>query len=224
MMDMTGALDGLIDGSARKSGDATGLGTRVLSLRRARGWTLNQLSERTGISASALSKIERDKLSPTYANLVRLARGLKVSTSALFGAEAEAPSQPEGRWSVMRMDEGDIVETVGYVHNFLHMRVPERAITPLIVDHKARTLEEFGPLLQHPGEEFTLVLSGLVELHVAGREPVRLRPGDSVYFDSTQPHAYLAASRSPCRSLGIVSELDQGELSKVLASREAGRN
>lgn len=197
------------------TGDRPGLGARVQDMRKRRGWTLTDLSERSGISPSALSKIERDRLSPTYANIVRLARGLGVNTSELFGGDG-GPVRPEDRLSVMRLDEGDPIDTGNYMHYYLHMRLPARAMTPLIVDHKARTLEEFGPMITHSGEEFSYVLSGVVEVHTGNHPPTRLHPGESIYFDSNMPHAYLAVSRSPCRTLSVCSDLNQDELIHLL--------
>jgi quercetin dioxygenase-like cupin family protein len=96
-------------------------------------------------------------------------------------------------------------------------------MTPIIVTHHARTLEEFGPLVTHPGEEFAFVLSGIVEVHTGDHPPTRLSPGESIYFDSNMPHAYLAVSRMPCRTLAVCSDLDQAELVTLLQGAKAGR-
>lgn len=199
--------------------EPTGLGMRVRDARKKLGLTLIELSAQSGISPSALSKIERDKLSPTYANIVRLARGLNISVTELFGAVGDGELEKE-RFSVMRRDEGDEINTGNYEHYYLHMGLPTRAMTPLIVVHNARTLAEFGPMVSHPGEEFTFVLSGMIEVHAGGHAPTLLSPGDSVYFDSNMPHAYLAASRMPCCTLSVCSDLDQDELRQLLARHQ----
>lgn len=191
--------------------EQTDLGGRVQQLRKRKGWTLTELGEKCGISPSALSKIERNRLSPTYANIVRLAHGLGVNTSELFGGEGGSVPA-EQRLSVMRLDEGDQIDTGSYMHYYLHMRLPVRAMTPLIVDHKARTLEEFGPMIVHSGDEFTYVLSGVIDVYTGDHPPTRLHPGESIYFDSRLPHAYLAVSRGPCRTLSVCTDLDQNEL------------
>jgi transcriptional regulator with XRE-family HTH domain len=198
--------------------DKSALGMMVKEARKRRKWTLTELSERCGISPSALSKIERNRLSPTYSNIVRLARGLDISTSELFGGGGEIGAA-ESRFSIMHVDEGDIVDTSNYVHNYLHMRLPARTMTPLIVEQRARTLEEFGPKVSHNGEEFTYVLSGIVEVHVGNNPPTRLSPGESIYFDSNTPHAYLAASRTPCVTLSVCSDLNQAELARLFAAQ-----
>ena len=72
-------------------------------------------------------------------------------------------------------------------------------------DVRARSLEEFGELVRHPGEEFAYVLEGAVYLHTSLYTPVRLNVGDSIYFDSGMAHAYLKADSGPCRVLSICS-------------------
>lgn len=59
------------------------LGTKVRALRKAHSWTLAEVSEATGLSISALSKIENDQVSPTFANLMRLAESLEITLSDL---------------------------------------------------------------------------------------------------------------------------------------------
>ena len=49
---------------------------------------------------------------------------------------------------------------------------------------KARSLEEAGEFHRHNGEEFIFVVGGELELHSESYAPLRLRAGDSVYFDS----------------------------------------
>ena len=59
------------------------LGPKVRGLRKAQQKTLSEVSQATGLSISALSKIENDQVSPTFANLMRLAEGLGISLSDL---------------------------------------------------------------------------------------------------------------------------------------------
>jgi quercetin dioxygenase-like cupin family protein len=70
---------------------------------------------------------------------------------------------------------------------------------------RARTMEEFGELIRHSGEEFTLVLEGSVEFHCELYAPLLMRKGDSIFFDSSMGHAYLAAEAGPCRVVSICS-------------------
>lgn len=194
------------------------LGAKVKALRASRGWTLVQLSARAGLTPSTISKIERSRLSPTYPNLARLARGLGVDVSQLF-SEDEEESFDLNRFSVMRIDDGELIQTSNYCHYYLHTNVPTRSMTPIVVDITAYSLDQFGPLITHFGQEFTYVLSGIVEVHVSGHAPQTLKAGDSIYFDSSLPHAYLAASRGPCRVLSVCSDIDDAALSELFADK-----
>jgi len=67
------------------------LAARLAALRAERGWSLQDLAQRTGVSRSNLSRIERGEISPTAEALVKLASGYDSSLSGLL---AEVESQP----------------------------------------------------------------------------------------------------------------------------------
>ncbi len=69
------------------------LAERLAAARAARGQTLDELAEASGVSRAMISKIERGESSPTAMVLGRLAAGLDVSLSSLF-AEVEGPVEP----------------------------------------------------------------------------------------------------------------------------------
>jgi transcriptional regulator with XRE-family HTH domain len=66
----------------------TGVGPRLRALRQARGATLSQLSETTGISVSTLSRLESGQRKPTLELLLPLARAHHVPLDELVGAPA----------------------------------------------------------------------------------------------------------------------------------------
>jgi transcriptional regulator with XRE-family HTH domain len=67
------------------------LGERVHALREASGWTLDDLSERTGLSRATLSRVERGETSPTAVQLGRLSTAFGRPTSRLLADVEEAP-------------------------------------------------------------------------------------------------------------------------------------
>src|SRR5271154_6206999 len=69
---------------------------RVRGLRASRGLTLEALAERSGVSRSMISLIERGESSPTAVLLERLAMGLTVPLASLFDAPGPTP-QPVAR-------------------------------------------------------------------------------------------------------------------------------
>jgi transcriptional regulator with XRE-family HTH domain len=81
------------EGELADQAEAVGerLAERLAALRAERGWSLQDLAHRTGISRSNLSRIERGEISPTAEALVKLAAGYDLSVSGLV---AEVESQP----------------------------------------------------------------------------------------------------------------------------------
>ena len=68
----------------------------------------------------------------------------------------------------------------------------KKRMIPILTKIRAKTVEEFGSLIYHSGEEYTYVLEGRVEVHTEFYEPVTLEVGQSIYLDSKMGHAYLA--------------------------------
>ena len=187
------------------------LGEALRTIRRRNGWTLEQVAERSGISRSTLSKVERNTLQLTYDKLARLSKGLGVEINELFG-QASVPRMNATRRSITRADDGVAIETRAYAHRYLNTDIMSKRFVPIVVDLKARTLAEFGEMIRHPGEEFIFVIAGVVELHTEQYAPVRLHAGDSVFFDSTMPHAYLTVGDEPARCVGVCTDLAEGNL------------
>ena len=195
-------------------------GAALKALRIRHGWTLAEVSHRTGLTTSTLSKIENDKMSLSFDKLARLSSGLQIDISTLFrGANGEdVQSAASGRRSIVRAGEGKAIETKNYSHLFPAWDLLNKKIIPIVAELHARTLEEFGELIRHPGEEYTFVLEGEVDFYTTLYAPVRLKAGDSIYFDSGMGHAYVAASAGRCRVLSMCSA---PETQLIAASTEA---
>jgi len=181
------------------------LGAQLRSLRLSRGWSLADATRHTGIARSTLSRIENGKLSLNYEKLVSLSHGFGVDFSALFGGEATEPAAPPapGRRSVNRLGSGDSIELPFFTDTYLATDLMQKVMSPILCETTARTVEEAGPWLSHAGEEFLYVLSGELELHTRVYAPLRLKPGETVYFDSGVDHRYLTAGEQPCRFLSV---------------------
>ena len=199
---------------------------RVLkSLRQANGWTLADVSRRTGLQVSTLSKIENDKLSLSYDKLARLSRGLEIDIGVLFSSEAVAPppAAVTGRRSITRAGEGRQIETETYESLYPATDLLNKRFVPIVSEIRARSLEEFSEMIRHPGEEYTFVLEGTVELHTRLYAPVRLETGDSIYFDSGMDHAYVAVGQARCRVLTICSG-DESQLIAAVGGQDVARD
>lgn len=180
-------------------------GAALKSVRTQRGWTLAQVSERTGVPTSTLSKVENGKTELTMDRLLRITVALEVNIADLFRSPA-APATglaPRSRRSVSRASEQAIVASAYGDYSYLAQDLLDKQVTPIIAEIRARTLAEFGNYHRHVGEEFIHVLEGELALHTDTYAPLHLAKGDSIYFDATMAHAYLSAGEGSCRLLLI---------------------
>ena len=168
-----------------------------------RGWTLTEVSSRTGIPVWTLSRVENDKISLTYDKLARLSQGLEMDISRLFGGADTMQRGISGRRSITRARQGRAIDTDNYGHLYVAADLLNKTFIPVVAEIRAHSLEEFGELVRHPGEEFAYVLEGTVDLYTSLYAPVRLNVGDSIYFDSGMGHAYIAVGEGLCRVLSI---------------------
>ena len=187
------------------------LGPLLRSWRERRNWTLKEMSDRTAIPVSTLSKVERDRASLTYDKLLQVSQGLEISLPELFAHACNAAvGEPAvtARRSIGRLEDALRVNTEHYDYYFLCPELRHKRMTPMITRVRARSLAEFGELLRHCGEEYIYVLSGVIAVHTAFYDPVVLKSGESIYVDSSMGHAYvtegceealvLAVCSSPC--------------------------
>ena len=184
---------GVVDLIARRSSgglDATVLGRRLRLLRKQQKRTQGDLSRRTGIATSTISKVENNQLSPSFETLLRLAEGLGVELMELLAPQGEPGGMT--RLNVTRSGQGDHHETQTYHYEILCSELRSKRMHPLVARLKAKSITEFGELLHHPGEELFYVLEGQVELHTEHYGPTRLARGDCAYLDSTMGHGCIA--------------------------------
>lgn len=170
------------------------IGTLLRSLRTRNNWTLKEMSERSGIPLSTLSKVEHDRLTLTYDKLLLLSERLNMPASELFAEPGDAPEPAvTARRSIGRIDDAVRVNTPNYDYYYLCPELRRKRMIPVMARVRAKSLEQFGELVRHTGEEYTYVLEGRVELHTEFYDPVVMEVGQSVYIDSNMGHAYLAA-------------------------------
>ena len=200
------------------------LGQLIRGLRQRNGWTLKDMSERCGIPVSTLSKVEHDRLTLTYDKLQQLGDRLGMRMSELF-AEADADTVPAvtARRSVGRVDDALKVETNRYDYFYLCTELRRKAMMPLLISIKTRSLEEFGDLSRHPGEEFVYVINGTIEVHTDFYDPVTLKPGESMYLDSTMGHGFLLAPDCDEALVMNVASVEAEQLMPILAELNAAR-
>ena len=177
--------------------DSHQIGDRIRFLRKERAWTLQGLSARSGISLSALSKIENAQVAPTFDTLTKVAQGLGVEFDALLsqasGSEVEMqmPARGGGRLVVTRKADAVGFSTEMYEYEVHANALRKKYMTPLIMEIKARSPADVTSWSSHEGEEFIYILKGTIALNTEFYEPVVLEAGDSAYIDSGMAHMFL---------------------------------
>ncbi|SKA20743.1 transcriptional regulator, XRE family with cupin sensor [Enhydrobacter aerosaccus] len=171
------------------------IAARVRQLRAERELSLEALAERSGVSRSMISLIERGETSPTAVLLERLATGLSVTLANLFEPPATAAT-PVSR----RSDQPVWRDPAsGYVRRNVS---PPGTLTPIqIVEVEfpagASVAYDSGPR-QKPAHQQVWVLDGTIEVTI-GTQHYRLETGDCLAFVLDQPTAYRNRTRKPAR-------------------------
>jgi transcriptional regulator with XRE-family HTH domain len=195
------------------------LGALLRGLRSRSDWTLKEMSERTGIPVSTLSKVEHDRLTLTYDKLQQLSQRLNIRMSELFAESGNASdSLVTARRSIGRMDRAVRVNTKNYDYYYLCPELRRKRMIPVLTRIRAKSVAEFGELVHHSGEEYIYVLEGKVEIHTDFYDPIVLAAGESIYIDSNMGHAYVAAAGcEEATVLGVCSSADDGLMESLLS-------
>jgi transcriptional regulator with XRE-family HTH domain len=150
------------------------IGPRLRAARRARGWTLDDLAARAGMSASTLSRLESGKRQASLELLVPLVRQLGIRLDDLVPDDR---ADPRVRRPVQRR-AGMTVAPLTLE------RAPVQAFK---VTYSASAVPPAEPGV-HDGYEWLYVLSGRVRIVLDGVEHL-LEPGEAAEFDTRVPHS-----------------------------------
>ena len=194
------------------SGQDKTLGAVLSGLRARNGWTLKQMSQRSGIPVSTLSKIEHGRLSLTYDKLQKLADRLDIRMADLFADEEEKEAAPRpviGRRSIGTMQSAVRVDTPNYEYNYVCTELRNKRMVPVLTRVHVQSIDDFGDLVRHPGEEFIYVVKGSVVVHTEFYDPVQIDEGESLYIDSGMGHAYVCAEG--CKEVLLVGVMSSAE-------------
>ncbi len=177
------------------------VGARVKALREAMGLSLRDLSERSGVSPTMLSQVERGSTSPTLAVAEKIAAGLDLSLSQLLRLD-------EVRHLVISRSEDHMVRSsTGHRIEELSPPLPgQRAdVSSHRLEPGASTGGEGDAPMHEPGSrETTVVLDGSLVLVFEG-DRHQLNPGDSVTFDADLPHHFENQSDEPVEFIAVIA-------------------
>lgn len=175
------------------------LGHRLRELRRRRDLGLRELAARSGVSHSAISLIERDRMSPTVDTLAAILDALGATLGGFFAdLRPEAPYTPfYGAADLTEIGNPDVIS-----YRIVGMNHPDRRL--LMLHETYAVGADTGEEISHPAQEAGLVTRGAVEISVAGQTRV-LYAGDGYYFDSRLPHRFRNAADAPSQIISAVT-------------------
>jgi transcriptional regulator with XRE-family HTH domain len=179
----------------------------IRQLRQRSGWSLAELAKRIGVAPATVSKLETGHLAVSLNRLIEFSRVFGVDISYFISEEARRADagRPFGRRAIEPVGGGKLLRVEDADLHYLAADLLGKKMVPIVAELHARTRKQFGQLLQHGGEEFLMVLEGACELRTELYAPVVLQKGQSVYFDSSMKHGYVAAAPGRCTILTVCS-------------------
>ena len=161
-------------------------GLRFRRLRQRRGLSLAQVARSTGVSVGFLSALERGQMRASIATMRRIARYYGTNILSFF-----EPAKDNSRLVGPR--ERKVLETTKGVRMEL-LAWGNTAMEPHLF--RIKPGGSSGESYTHEGEEFLHILRGEFEVWLNTDEHYRLKPGDSLYFQSSTPHRWRNPGKS----------------------------
>jgi transcriptional regulator with XRE-family HTH domain len=180
------------------------IGERLRELREARNISMRALAARSGLSANALSMIERSKASPSVSTLYKLADALGVSITSFFGSDTQRQQVV-----FLKADQRTHISFTRGVFEGLGGEQFIGRVEPFLLTLESNA--NSGPRsMTHTGHEFVFCLRGELEYQVE-RQVYELSSGDSLLFAAHLKHRWKNRGGTVVTALIIISGFEEGE-------------
>ncbi len=197
------------------------LGKRIREERKKRGFTIDELAERTGLSKGFISLIERDKSHPSITSLKKIAQVFDTSVVSLFGTGGEQEHGVRTAQSpyMASLNAGKYISDIKVVREASRKRLKFSFST---IDYEVVTPDMFRqmqilhlkldpgdvsgkkPFSSGIGEKCTIVLKGELEYTVGDFKTV-LKAGDSIYFPCNLPQSWKGVGTEPIEAIIVMT-------------------
>lgn len=136
---------------------------RLSEIRQQLGLSQRRAAELSGLTHSAISTIEQDKVSPAISTLQKLLKVYGLSLSEFF-SEPEKPDEP-----CVVINQDDLIEmgSQGVSMKLVHNGNPNRTLAMIFETYQPRTTT--GERIKHQGEEIGTILEGEIVLTINGQ-------------------------------------------------------
>jgi transcriptional regulator with XRE-family HTH domain len=168
---------------------------KIREIRTSRNLTLKELSDKTGLSISFLSQVERGASSLAIVSLEKIADALCVNMVDFLSPTAHSTY-------VVRQEERKEVRIESSMATYIPFSgqfVGER-IKPMMVILQPN--QNDSQTYQHPGEEFYYVMEGEVIFILEDKE-FHLTQGDTIHFPSELPHSWRNPLTTHCKLISV---------------------
>lgn len=181
------------------------IGQQIRDLRQDRRMTLQDLSSETELSKPLLSQIENGQVIPPLATLLRISKALKVPLQTFFEEEDNTQKCLVVRAGTAnpihrRPKQGGTPQPYSY-HSLAYGK-KHKNMEPFMIEFDPQQTDQIKAV-QHTGEEFLHLLEGQIELRHGG-ETYLIEAGDSVYWDSGEPHSLTAVGDNIARAIVVL--------------------
>ena len=176
-------------------------GSRIRAYRESHGWSIWDLSQKSGVEEKVINAIEKGEVMPALGVLVKLSRalGLRIGT---FMDDQFKPDPIITRADDIESNKvaGEGMNVLGYASHSLALGKPDRPMDPFRIEFAADGVDA---VQHHEGEELIICISGEVEL-TYGPDKTVLKAGDTAYYNSCVNHGLRAIGGKPASIYGIV--------------------
>jgi transcriptional regulator with XRE-family HTH domain len=189
------------------SNSHTLVGSKIKALRESKNISVNEIAERSGLSADQINSIENDQNLPSLGPLIKIARALGVRLGTFMDDnDALGPivcrAEDREKDSSISFSNGATDARKHMEYHPLAQQKAGRHMEPFVIDIHPEESPEFQ-LSAHEGEEFIYVMQGEVEI-VYGKDTYNLKEGDSIFYDSIVKHHVHGAPGKSAKILAVV--------------------
>ena len=183
------------------------IGHKIKSIRESKNITVEEISERSGLTVEQINSIENDQNLPSLGPLIKIARALGVRLGTFMddsddlGPVVTRATEREANKSIS-FSNGATDARKHMEYHPLAQQKAGRHMEPFVIDINPEENPEFQ-LSAHEGEEFIFVMEGEIEL-VYGKDTFHLNQGDTIYYDSIVKHHLHGAPGKSAKILAIV--------------------
>lgn len=179
------------------------IGCRIKAGRLAKKMTLKELSNKTGLSISFLSMVERGRTSVAIVSLKKIADALSLDVTDFFLKDSKEDSSSS---YVIKHGFSPRIRSINgnYIYYSIGSNNPNFSLDPMLITLLPGQHKEDIVMLKHHGEEFTYILEGVVTFFINNQE-FTLYPGDSYHGLGDFPHNFVNLSNNNARVLYILT-------------------